>query len=66
MQQYTINNLCGTCPMFLPNVGFAELTVVFVIILILFGPGKLPEFCKALGNGIRQFKDAVKDDPSAK
>ncbi len=41
-----------------PSVGPAELTVVFIVVLILFGPGKLPEVFKALGDGVRQFKEA--------
>ncbi|MBU1107181.1 MAG: twin-arginine translocase TatA/TatE family subunit [Candidatus Riflebacteria bacterium] len=43
------------------GIGFTELIVILVIILILFGPGKLPEIGKALGKGIREFKDAQKD-----
>jgi sec-independent protein translocase protein TatA len=40
------------------GIGFSELLVILVIILILFGPGKLPEIGKALGRGIREFKRA--------
>lgn len=43
------------------GIGFTELVVILVIILILFGPGKLPEIGKALGRGIREFKDAQKE-----
>jgi sec-independent protein translocase protein TatA len=43
------------------SIGFTELIVILVIILILFGPGKLPEIGKALGRGIREFKDAQND-----
>ncbi|MDN5279726.1 MAG: sec-independent protein translocase protein TatA [Clostridiales bacterium] len=43
------------------SIGFTELIVILVIILILFGPGKLPEIGKALGKGIREFKDAQKN-----
>ncbi len=39
-----------------------ELLVIFFVILILFGGKKLPEFGKALGEGIREFKKALKDD----
>jgi len=33
---------------------------ILVIVLIIFGPGKLPELGKGLGKGIREFKDALK------
>ncbi len=45
-------------PLFFPSVGPMELAVVFTVVLILFGPGKLPDVFKALGEGVRQFKDA--------
>lgn len=48
------------------GIGFTELLVILVIILILFGPGKLPEIGKALGRGIREFKDAQRDLRSGK
>lgn len=47
-------------PLFLPSLGTTEIFVVFIVILILFGPGKLPDVFKALGQGVRQFKDASK------
>ena len=37
-----------------------HLVFVMVIVLILFGPGKLPELGKGLGKGIREFKDALR------
>ncbi|MEB3206959.1 MAG: twin-arginine translocase TatA/TatE family subunit [Vampirovibrionales bacterium] len=49
----------------LPSLGFGELAIIFVIVLILFGPGKLPEVCRALGDGLRQFKNASKDVTNA-
>ena len=33
---------------------------ILVIVLIIFGPGKLPELGKGLGKGIREFKDAMR------
>jgi|DewCreStandDraft_1066081.scaffolds.fasta_scaffold14770_3 sec-independent protein translocase protein TatA len=36
-----------------------HLLVILLIILIIFGPGKLPELGSALGNGIREFKRAI-------
>jgi sec-independent protein translocase protein TatA len=46
-------------PLFLPNLGMGELAIIFVIILILFGPGQLPKVMKSLGDGMKQFKDAA-------
>lgn len=37
-----------------------HLIFVLLIVLILFGPGKLPELGKGLGKGIREFKDALR------
>jgi sec-independent protein translocase protein TatA len=33
---------------------------ILVIVLIIFGPGKLPDLGRGLGKGIREFKDAIK------
>ena len=43
------------------NLGAGEIFMVLVIILLLFGANKIPEFAKGLGKGIRQFKDATQD-----
>jgi sec-independent protein translocase protein TatA len=40
-----------------------HLIVIVVIALIVFGPSKLSELGKGLGLGIKNFKDAVNDDP---
>jgi sec-independent protein translocase protein TatA len=42
------------------NVGGGELLVILVLVLVFFGPNKLPELAKNLGKGIRQFKDAMR------
>lgn len=41
------------------NIGFPELVIVLVIALIVLGPKKLPDAGRALGNGIREFKDSI-------
>ncbi len=41
------------------RVGFWEITIIIIIALVVFGPNKLPELGKALGRGIREFKDAT-------
>jgi sec-independent protein translocase protein TatA len=39
-----------------------HLIVVLVIVLIIFGPGKLPQLGKAIGDGVRELKRASADD----
>ena len=49
--------------------GPMELVLVFLVVLIIFGAGKLPEVGKALGKGIKEFKaarEAPPDDETAK
>ena len=41
------------------GIGMPELLVVMVIVLIIFGAGKLPEIGKGLGKGIRNFRKAT-------
>jgi len=48
------------------NLGVPELSIIVVLVLILFGPGKLPGVMKALGDGVKQFKDAASGDNSKK
>ncbi len=40
------------------NLGPAELLVIFLVILIFFGPKKIPELAASLGKGLRKFNDA--------
>ena len=41
-----------------------HLLVIFFIALLVFGPKKLPELGKGLGEGIRALKDGMKDNPT--
>jgi len=43
------------------GIGIPELLIILVIILIIFGVGKLPEIGSALGKGIKNFKKSVSD-----
>ena len=44
------------------NLSMAELAVILVVSLLVFGPGKLPEVGKALGRGIQEFRKATSLD----
>lgn len=48
----------------MPNIGPLELIVVLVIVLVIFGPKRLPSLGRQLGSGMREFKDSItgKDD----
>jgi sec-independent protein translocase protein TatA len=43
----------------MPNIGPLELIIVLVIILVIFGPKRLPGLGRSLGTGMREFKDSV-------
>lgn len=44
------------------GIGMTELIVILVIVLIIFGAGKLPDVGAALGKGLKNFKSAVSDE----
>jgi sec-independent protein translocase protein TatA len=45
----------------LGGLGIWELIIILVIILIIFGAGKLPEIGSSLGKGIKSFRKAIKE-----
>ncbi len=44
------------------GLGVPELIIILVIVMVIFGAGKLPEIGGAIGKGIKGFKKSVKDD----
>lgn len=44
------------------NIGFGELLLIFLVLLLIFGTSKLPALGDALGKGLRNFKKSAKDD----
>ena len=44
------------------SIGFPELVVILVVAVLLFGGKKIPEVAKGLGEGIKNFKNALKTD----
>jgi sec-independent protein translocase protein TatA len=47
-------------------IGAQELIVILVVVVLLFGGTKIPELMKGLGKGIKEFKNASKDDEPKK
>lgn len=50
------------------TIGWAEVLLIALIVLLLFGANKIPELMKGLGKGVKSFKDGVngKDDTDTK
>lgn len=44
------------------NLGLSEILIIALILILLFGGKKIPEFFKGVGESIREFKKATKDD----
>jgi sec-independent protein translocase protein TatA len=44
------------------SIGFPELVVILVVAVLLFGGKKIPEVAKGLGEGIKNFKNALKSE----
>lgn len=49
----------------MPNIGGPELIFLLVIVLIVFGAGKLPDVFGQLGKGVRSFRDEANTDKTA-
>jgi len=45
----------------MPQIGIGELVVIFLIVIVLFGPRRLPELGRAIGDAIREFKKSLKE-----
>jgi sec-independent protein translocase protein TatA len=43
----------------MPNIGPLEIIVVLVIVLVVFGPKRLPDLGRSLGSGMREFKESI-------
>jgi len=43
------------------NLGFPELLLIGLVILVMFGPKKIPEIARGLGKGMNEFRKAMKD-----
>ncbi len=53
--------------LFIPLViGWPQIILIILVVLLLFGGKKIPEMMRGLGGGIKEFKNASKDDVAAK
>ena len=43
------------------NLGFGEIAVIALLILLLFGGKKIPELMKGIGKGVKSFKEGMKE-----
>jgi sec-independent protein translocase protein TatA len=43
----------------MPSIGLPEVAIVLIIVLVIFGPKRLPDLGRSLGRGMREFKDSV-------
>ncbi len=48
---------------FFGPIGLPEMLIILVIILLIFGASRLPEIGKGIGQGIKNFKGSIKEDP---
>jgi sec-independent protein translocase protein TatA len=48
------------------GIGIPELVIILVIVILIFGANRLPEIGRGIGKGIRNFKDATKNDGAEK
>lgn len=52
--------------MFIPYaIGYGQIIVIVLIVLLLFGGRKIPELMRGVGRGVKEFKDAVNKDYTA-
>lgn len=50
----------------MPHIGIPELVIILIIVLVIFGAGKLPEIGKAIGQAMSEFRKASKEPKEKK
>lgn len=56
----------NTLAIFLGMMGPWQIAIIVVLVLLLFGGRKIPELMRGLGSGIKEFKNAAKEDKDEK
>lgn len=49
----------------MPNIGPTEILIVLIVALVIFGPKRIPELGRSVGNGIREFRGTVSGEQGA-
>lgn len=49
---------------FLPGMGISEWLLVVILVLLLFGAPRIPQLMRGMGEGIKEFKKGMKDEPA--
>lgn len=63
--QFLIQICFGINYSIMGRLGLPEILVIIAVVLLLFGGKKIPELMKGLGSGIKEFKNAAKEDQPA-
>ena len=50
-------------PLFFGKIGMTEILLVVLLLVLFFGGKKIPELMRGMGRGVREFKDAMNEDP---
>ena len=48
-------------PLLFGSLGFWEITIIALVVLLLFGGKKIPELMRGLGKGVKNFKEGIKE-----
>lgn len=56
--------LLNVMPLLFSSIGFPEILIIVLLVLIFFGGRKIPELMRGMGRGVKEFKDAVNKDYS--
>lgn len=48
------------------NIGTIEIIIIAIVLLVLLGPKRLPEFVRSLGESVREFREALSNEPEQK
>lgn len=62
MAVFSTNIASATNYYIMGRLGITEILIILLVVLLLFGGKKIPELMKGLGSGIKEFKNAAKDD----